>query len=258
MLVHRDRWGTLQIPETAWGGGSAVHAVNTLLGIRNDAEYLEWFKEAWGDAGSSRRTKGWLRAGTIDLLAEAARAFPQLPYAALAPLLARVEQGEGGSVEVPDLPTLAAWCMLNLTVEGSKVRAVECPSCERPWLASKSRGALYCNRPAPGKRTTCAQANKHAVFAARRDAWNREYRKVYARKLRGSVTEQQWGEWREAQRHHRALNGRGSFIPFESWVEIRDVLKPLIDRMELNKTMDAIDAVKQALRARARKEKKDG
>lgn len=235
MLVERDRWGTLQIPETSWGGGSAVYALNTLLGLRDDAQYLDWFQETWGTAGSRRRARGWLRVGSVDVLRDAARAFPQLPYAALAPFLASVKQKDGPAVDIPDLPALAAWCLLNLTVASSKVRAVECPSCNRPWLTGRaSRGGRYCNRPAPGKRTTCSQTNKHAVFAERRADWNREYRKIYARKLRGSISEQDWNEWR-ALHADAAIIERGGWLPFDSWIASRADLEPLFAAREANK-----------------------
>lgn len=67
-------------------------------------------------------------------------------------------------------------------------------------------------------RTRELQREAHRRFAKAHPEWNREYRRIYQRKLRGTVTQEQWDAWR--------LDPRGSagspfsFTPFDEWVRL--------------------------------------
>jgi len=107
-----------------------------------------------------------------------------------------------------------------------------CPTCHRPWFARGSRrgqelierdeatgevglvAAYNCSRPAPGLTMTCAQLQAHDRFAREREEWTREYRKLMARKLRGTVSEKDFRAWKAGSEPGE----RGKdWIPFDEW-----------------------------------------
>ena len=72
------------------------------------------------------------------------------------------------------------------------------------WASST---AYNCSRPAPGLTMTCAQLHSQDRFARERGEWSKEYRKVMARKLRGSVSEKEFRAWKSAVRASAARIG---------------------------------------------------
>jgi hypothetical protein len=75
---------------------------------------------------------------------------------------------------------------------------------------------------------SCAQVHAHARFAEHQADWNREYRRIYARKLRGTITESDWRAWvNDASRLRPNL-----VLSFDTWWVIppnrrRELLEPL-------------------------------
>ena len=55
------------------------------------------------------------------------------------------------------------------------------------------------------------------MFSERRGEWNKEYRRIHARKVRGTVSEEDWQRWRTDP------DGSGRapeiFTPFDRWVD---------------------------------------
>jgi hypothetical protein len=173
---------------------SATTVTNVLIGLRDDPRYLKWIESMWPGLVTRRQLRHWLSDGVPVLLAAAAdqlREDRTLPYGKLAPLLEEVEHAGPSTITVPSLPALAAWA---LSRAGQSAAVSICGECGLPWI---SRTAVdYCYRPAPGKTMTCAQLHAHVRFAEQRAEWNREYRRIYARKLRGTVSEEDWKHWR--------------------------------------------------------------
>ena len=135
-----------------------------------------------------------------------------LPYGELAPLLEAVEHAGPDTITVPSLPSLAAWALSRAAESDTTVSI--CGECGLPWISR--RAVDYCYRPAPGKTMTCAQLHAHARFAELRTEWNREYRKIYARKLRGSVTEDDWRGW---IKDATSLRKNASIVlPYDLWI----------------------------------------
>lgn len=137
----------------------------------------------------------------------------RIPYAELGPRLERI-QFQPGQFECPDFPTLAAWSLERSAQSGARI--VECPSCQRPHFVSRGSSA-YCRRPAPGLSTTCAQSYAHEVFAERRNEWNKEYRRIHARKLRGTVSEEDWQRWRTDP--DGSARAPEIFTTFDRWID---------------------------------------
>jgi hypothetical protein len=156
----------------------------------------------------------FIRDGAVEELVEIARhaAHGRVPYADLARFLERLRFESGGTFEAPDLAALAAWSIERAASRGA--RLVECPECGRPRFAPRSASA-YCYRPAPGKTMTCAQLHAHERFAEKRRDWNAEYRRIYARKLRGTVSEEEWDAWRSDEAGSALAPEQ--FYPFDWW-----------------------------------------
>ena len=193
---------------------AAVSTTNALIGLRDDAKYLTWMESIWPGLATRRQLRRWLSDGVPALLTRATKQLRMqgtLPYGELAPLLEMVEHPGPEMITVPSLPSLAAWA-LSRSAE-SNVTVSICGECSLPWI---SRGAVdYCYRPAPGKTMTCAQLHAHARFAELRTQWNREYSQVYARKLRGTVTEQDWKQWLAAANPLRKT--KDVILPYDLW-----------------------------------------
>ena len=217
---------------------SVAKPINDLLGLREDERYLEWIEAQWGELAPHRKSITKLLEHR-DELAEVADAVTnqagriegQLDYVRLAPLLSQVGYSEG-DIDVPSLQVLAAWALVREVERGVDV-LVTCPSCGRPWFARGSRrrnellerdegvgdesaliAAYNCSRPAPGLTMTCAQLQAHDRFAREREEWTREYRKIMARKVRGSVSEEEFLAWRSVS----SAGERGKdWITFDEW-----------------------------------------
>jgi Family of unknown function (DUF6076) len=238
-LVRDDR---LKLPD---GTTYAVaKPVNDVLGLRADERYLIWLDAEWGELaptseqvarmlGRRRKTEPDSHLA-VDLgrIAEVAGggteefgdAAHTIDYVRLAPLLAQVKSlGYARSIEVPSLAALAAWALVQEVEHGSHVLR-QCSSCQRPFFARVPAGMTrlaaatvlewYCQRPAPGLTISCAQVHAVDRFGREREEWSREYRKVMARKLRGTVSEKEFRAW-------KAVSGPGErgkdWIPFDQW-----------------------------------------
>jgi hypothetical protein len=204
---------------------AAVTATNDLIGLRNDADYLAWMESQWPGLVTRRQLRRWLSDRVPALLARAAEQLRErgtLPYRELAPFLETVERTGSDTITVPTLPSLAAWALSRSADSAATVST--CGECGLPWISRV--GVDYCYRPAPGKTMTCAQLHAHARFAERRTEWNREYRRIYARKLRGTITHPDWRRWvtaaqifREATRWREA---GPTTLTWESWQRYAD------------------------------------
>jgi hypothetical protein len=186
---------------------------NDLLGLRAEHSYIGWLEERWGTEASGRHAMRWVRSGAIDELVEIAHATEgqRVPYAKLAPFLERLRFDRGGGFQAPDLPALAAWSIERAASSG--VPLTDCTTCGKPRFG---RGlSPYCSRPAPGQITTCAQLHAQERFAEERAEWNKEYRRIYARKLRGSVSDQEWENWREDP--YGSARAPEIYTPFDRW-----------------------------------------
>jgi hypothetical protein len=63
---------------------------------------------------------------------------------------------------------------------------------------------------------TCAQLDAQDRFARDRSEWSKEYRKVMARKQRGTVSEKEFRAWKSVSRPGK----RGTdWVPFDEWKE---------------------------------------
>jgi hypothetical protein len=193
---------------------AAVRATNDLIGLRNDAKYLAWMESTWPELVTRRQLRRWLSEGVPELLDRAAQQLRErgtLPFGELAALLETVERTGSDRISVPSLPSLAAWA-LSCSAESAAIVSI-CGECGLPWI---SRTAVdYCYRPAPGKTITCAQLHAHARFAELRGEWNREYRRIYARKLRGTVSEEDWNQWLTVANPLRKK--QDIILPYDMW-----------------------------------------
>jgi hypothetical protein len=214
---------------------SVARPVNDLLGLRDEERYLDWLEGQWGELAPSRESiaelidlRDKLASIADETTNELGRIEGKLDYERLAPFLSQITYREG-DIDVPSLAVLAAWALVREVERGVDVR-VTCPSCGRPWFARGARrgdallerdsdeggliAAYNCSRPAPGLTMTCAQLHAHDRFAREREDWNREYRKVMARKLRGSVSEEEFRAWRSVS----SAGERGKdWTPFDEW-----------------------------------------
>ena len=220
MRILQKAFGSYEIEDAdpaTLGVTGFTHRVpaGDLLGLRDEQPYYVWLERRWGSIASRRRAKRWIQDGNVEELVRLANAAMagRIPYAELGPRLERI-QFQPGHFTCPDFPTLAAWSLERSAQSG--VRIVECPKCQRPHFVSRG-SSTYCRRPAPGLSTTCAQSYAHEVFSERRSAWNKEYRRIHARKLRGTVSEEEWTRWRTDP------DGSGRapeiFTPFDRWVD---------------------------------------
>lgn len=239
MRIHLPREDRLSLPD---GRGYAVaKPFNDLLGLRDDDRYTDWLAHEWGSLAPSRATitkligpprkddaSANLRDDLARIAARARKPGGSIDYMRLAPLLSQVRHFESMTdqhVELPSFEVLAAWA-LERTLRGSDL-LVECPTCKRPWFArplpGKRLAALleprYCSRPAPGLTVTCAQLEAADRFARERSEWSKEYRKVMARKLRGTVSEKDFRAWKAVSNPGK----RGvDWTPFDEWKAQRE------------------------------------
>lgn len=238
MRIHLSRddrivIGATNALEAALGRAVAVaKPINDLLGLRDDSRYIDWLESEWGELAPSQADVAGLLA-TRDMLAAVAveaQTTRRIDYAALAPHLTPVEHYGSAlesAIEVPSLSVLAAWALDHELQRGLDPFA-RCVSCSRPGFVRLTRrsdpdsqlaAALggvdwRCARPAPGLTITCAQLAAHDRFARERGDWSREYRKVMARKLRGTVSEADFRAW-------KATSGPGErgrdWVPYDEW-----------------------------------------
>jgi hypothetical protein len=210
------RRGGIRVPGTP-RPVPAAKAANDLIALRNDAKYLAWMATQWPGNARRQQLRQWINEGHPELLARAAiqaRDRGSLPYAELAKLLEAVERRNADTISVNSLPPLAAWALTRSIDSGLMVSV--CQECDEPWLSSRT--VAYCYRPSPGRTMTCAQLHAHARFAEQRAEWNREYRRVYNRKSRGSVTDQAWKQWLTAA---NLVREDGHVLQFDDWIAHR-------------------------------------
>jgi hypothetical protein len=228
------------LPESVGGRYSIAKPINDVLGLRNDDRYAVWLEQQWGELAPSRRSMAQLAGARDDLERVAVAAMKPggtTDYGSLAPLLSQVARFPGrDEIEVPSLAALAAWA-LERELDRNIDPLITCPSCQRPWFARGSRtgrqdlplaisreekggdernliAAYNCQRPAPGLTMTCAQLHAHDRFAREREEWSKEYRKVMARKVRGSVSEEEFRAWKSVAK----AGERGKdWTPFDEW-----------------------------------------
>ena len=75
-----------------------------------------------------------------------------------------------------------------------------------------------CYRPAPGHEATCSQLTRSRQFEERQAEWMREWRKIYARKSRGVVTEKAWRDWQRAiDKRRQEQEDPSAWVPFDEW-----------------------------------------
>ena len=199
---------------------AAVAATNDLIGLRNDPKYLSWMEAGWQGLVTRRQLRRWLSDGVPALMARAAEQLREqgtLPYGELAPFLETVEHTGPDKITVPSLPSLAAWALSRGADSATTVST--CGECDLPWISRQP--VDYCYRPAPGKTMTCAQLHAHARFAKQRTEWNREYRRIYARKLRGTVSDADWHDWVTATKPIRKANGPVDAYTFDHWQQYK-------------------------------------
>ena len=213
---------------------SVAKPVNDFLGLRDDGRYLDWLEAQWGELAPSREEvadlivlRDELARVADEATDRAGRVDGKIDYEALTPLLSQVSY-TAGDIDVPSLAVLAAWALVREIQRGVDVR-ISCPTCKRPWFARGARSgsqllerdepvaderdlidAHNCSRPAPGLTMTCAQLQAHDRFAREREDWNREYRKVMARKVRGTVSEEEFRAW-------KAESGPEDWTAFDEW-----------------------------------------
>jgi hypothetical protein len=214
---------------------SILKPVNDVLGIRDDERYAEWLDQEWGKLAPSRATiakmvgtrrKNEPEAHFRDDFAEIAETAHvpggSIDHARLGPLLSQVRYYPGG-IEVPSLAVLVAWALEQLLRGGYWFG--NCARCERPFFARSASGRpsiataslpRYCSRPAPDLTVTCAHLEAADRFARERSEWSKEYRKVMARKLRGTVSESDFRAWKAVSNPGK----RGEdWTPFDEWKE---------------------------------------
>jgi hypothetical protein len=139
--------------------------------------------------------------------AAAGRTSPEL-----ADHLTRVERLEPRTVEVPDIAAFGAWC-LELLLEGGPIKLATCELCGYPWLPSRATGH-YCQRPAPGRQTTCrvvASVNQYGQAHAK---FKNERRRLYERMKRGTLDENEYQTWK---RENRPGKKGKDWRDFETW-----------------------------------------
>jgi hypothetical protein len=223
----------------AWSG-SEVDPLNQALGLRNDTPYIDWIANGWRAPGRFVRRDDfltYLSEGLVERLRATVhhlRETGHLPYQALAPYLEALRfelpppVGTGtpaeefvGVFDAPDFPTLVAWSLERAGTSG-RYRIVDCPICGSPWFQDTRALRPACYRPAPGRTSTCSQVAATERFQKRKADWMKEYRRIYARKLRGTVTPEEWNDWTEFVRLLREGTGDDSrYTPFDDWKRVR-------------------------------------
>jgi hypothetical protein len=222
---------------------SLVSPVNDLIGLRADHEYAvhlmqdywplwpaNWFRpdpaeEGRADLGYVLEQVGhqlsiWKQQRLPSLFLGAAQRAEQGHLSAkLGRHLERVTRRPGDEPdEIPDgeLATLATWAL----DEALRLRPLvlrECPLCKVPWITDPGQPSPYCSRPYPGRLMSCREMKKDEHFRENQRDWRLEYKRIYERKNRGTVTEEDWEAW-------RAENGPNGWIAFDEWKQRRDVL----------------------------------
>jgi hypothetical protein len=133
----------------------------------------------------------------------------------LADELAAVRRKKGGMVEVDTLAQLGAWCLEYLLRDGP-VSVRECHGCGYLWIGE--RAGRFCVRPAPGQKTTCRALRSYESFAAANPDFNRERRRLYERRRRGSLTVSDYHAWKD--KNHPGERGT-DWLPYEEWLAVR-------------------------------------
>jgi hypothetical protein len=218
-LVRGDRIA-LELGGEAYAITRAINDVLGLLGrdeFHDEFEYLEWLERTWDGLAREK-----ILPDILETLAEIAKDVTSTPgssidYERLAPLLSQVRLFVGkGEIEVPSLAVLAAWA-LERTLQRGVERGADllvCEHCRRLWFGRAPADARYCNRPAPGLTMTCAQLHASQRFALEREEWARHYRKIMARKRRGTITEEQFRSWKAFNK--AGIRGQ-DWTDFDEW-----------------------------------------
>jgi hypothetical protein len=127
----------------------------------------------------------------------------------LAPALARVTYPSPGAISYPDAAAWVAAYVFEMVRAGAKL--VVCPSCGAPWIPAEGFPAEFCNRPAIGRRESCANYARQLRFQTRHPEYERERRKIKQRVQRGAVERETYRRWMEEQKPD-------NWIPFDEWV----------------------------------------
>lgn len=227
---------------------SVPDLANALLGARDERGYLEWLEERWPQRTTRRAVRRWLRDTTITRLrtiAALAAETGRFPYAEAADDLANIAYDAfGAEVTARSFPDLAFWSLKDSVESGFGLS--ECEECGYWWISHAARHpkaaefSTYCRRPHPGGKMSCHQLHAHDRFARRRADWNKEYRRIYARKLRGTVSEQDWLDWRNDP--HGSARAPEHFLNFDSWK-----LVALVASEQAARTSPLQDLIKEAL-----------
>jgi hypothetical protein len=233
-IEHEGRPDEL-VDGEAWSG-SEVDPVNHALGLRDDDHYLDWLAHEWR-APRGFVTKAdfqtYLSDGLADALRDAVHHLHEtrrMPYRSLSPYLEKIQfelpppadtfayaEDFIGVFDAPDYASLTAWSLERAGTSG-RYRIVDCSVCGSPWFQDTRAFRSACYRPAPGRESTCSQVAATERFQKRKADWMREYRRIYARKLRGTVTPEEWGDWIAFVRTIRGESGNDSkFITFDEW-----------------------------------------
>jgi hypothetical protein len=197
----------------------AAAVANDVIALRDDRPYLDWMEAQWPGLVGRRQLRRWIAEGQPELLSQAAmlaRAEGRLAYTKLGELLEAVERPDADTIRVNSLLPLAAWALARSWDTGLNVSV--CAECGNPWLSRQP--VDFCYRPAPNRTTTCAGVHAHTRFAEQRAAWNKEYRKVYNRKHRGTVAERDWRQWL-AEATWLRKNANGFVLPFDYWAALK-------------------------------------
>jgi hypothetical protein len=149
------------------------------------------------------------RAPSIEKLEQAAQPLQATFHAAalaaadgrlsetLGRYLAGLRRLPDGTVEVDDLPTLAAWALDELLRSGP-VRIRVCASCELPFVPE--RDEEFCYRPAPGASFKCGDRAAEQRYKAAHGDFHRQRRRLYDRMKRGTLAPKTYEEWLAANR----------------------------------------------------------
>lgn len=186
--------------------------INDLLALDRGTEYFTYIHNRYGDAFAGAR-------GYTGHSLDAPRAFRHAAdlaakgriAAAVAEHLEHVEfAGDGSVAHIPDLPSLAAWCLVEL-VRRTPLVLKTCPTCKTPWIDTKG-GSRYCERPAPGQSRDCRTLAKEKRLAGDSEyrAYRREYKRLHEAFQRGSITAEDVVGWRRD-------NGPKHWQPFDVW-----------------------------------------
>lgn len=130
----------------------------------------------------------------------------------IAPYLATLRFAPDGTVtDVPDLPALAAWSLLE-SIRRRPLKLRTCPTCKGKWLGSAD-DSRYCQRVAPGQLSKDCRTLDYERRIAGDDAYQayrREYKRLTEQERRGSLATRDLYRWREA-------NNPIAWTPFDEW-----------------------------------------